>query len=236
MASETTTPKPRATRAKRSGGRKQLSIDDRATILELVAAGSTVEEASAQVGFTARPVQRYAKDHPKYREALDRALDTGAWLRDTTIVFTEPVREQFLDLLRNGSKPRPAARQVGCDPGNVMRYVGANPQFRAKVTEAMSEALDRVEAATFVDAITGGSQGQRAREFILKNKRPKAYRDVRLVGHGGIDGEGVPTGPVSIEVDDKAESRALLAKALLDPQFVALAHAVHAERDEEGTE
>jgi hypothetical protein len=106
--------------------------------------------------------------------------------------------------------------------------------FHSSPAARRSVACRLVEDAAFKNAIGGD---QRAIEFLLKNLRGDKYRNVRLVGVGGIVGDQ-PGAPVETsEVDEQTRSRRLLQSALADPQFVALAHAVDAalRAEETGT-
>lgn len=219
-------------RVKHTQGRKRFDVHARAAILELLEQGATHEDAAAAVGLTVRTSNRYAAQHAEWREAIDAALDVGAWLRDTTTKFTEEIRELWLDQLRDGVRPAPAARKLGLDWSNVRKYIARDDVFRARMGAALSEAVDRVEHSVFENAIV--RHDQRAGEFILKNLRKTKYRDVRLIGVGGINGEQQPEGPIEVEVDEKAITRDRLARAFLDPRFTALAHEIEeAQRDDE---
>src|SRR5438445_814290 len=99
----------RGSRVSHSGSRRTFDTTARAELLDMLAGGATIEEAATALGFARTTIPRKAKADPTLREAIDRALDAGAWLRDSTKVFTEDMRAMLLDKCREGLKPRPAA-------------------------------------------------------------------------------------------------------------------------------
>jgi hypothetical protein len=225
----------RGTRVSRKGSRRRFDTTARADLLDLLADGATIEDAAAQLGFDRNTPARFARSNPSFREALDRALDAGAWLRDTTTVFTDDMREALLDLCRQGLKPRPAARQLGLDAGNVGRYIAHDEAFRARVVDALAEAVDLVEHAAFREAQAGVP---RLVEYVLNNRRPRKWRTARLIGIAGANRDGEPEGPIEV-TDTTARDRDLIASALREygPQFAQLGHAlVEQQRREDGTE
>lgn len=223
----TTEPAKRATPAtgSRGGGRPKFDGRARADLLRAVEAGATFEEAATAQGFSRSTVQRHARQSSGFRSALDAALEVGARNRDSTTRFTSEVREMFLDLMREGMKPKQAARQLGLDPKTTAHYIETHDDFRFEVRSAMAEALDIVEHVQMKDAQTPGAANQRAREFVLKNRRPRTYRDTRLIGLGGIGEDDKPTGPVEVDLDEKRARTRRLGAALLEagPAFAALA-------------
>lgn len=204
---EPTDRRARAIRAKHAGGRRKFGPVERAELLERVEHGATIAEAVTEMGFSRGTVGRHAPPGSDFRAQLDAALDIGERLRDRTLVFTETVRAQLVELVGVGRSVRHACAELGVDYGNVRGYIAAHEPFRLEVQGARVLALDRVESAAF-DAATGKLPNVNARlvEYVLNNQRPRKWRTARLIGlaFAGGDGEAPARAPdIDLPVDDR---------------------------------
>lgn len=99
--------------------------------------------------------------------------------RGRTIRFGAAKREQYLQLLREGSRRHAAARAVNVDPSTVARYARENPDFARGIDEAEMEANQIVEDALFQAAASGNVI---ACQVWLYNREPDRWMDMRRIG------------------------------------------------------
>lgn len=69
--------------------------------------------------------------------------------------FDESRRDVYLRLLREGRGRHQAAREVGVDPGTVVRYRAADAAFDEEATRAEEEAAEPVQAKLYEAALDG---------------------------------------------------------------------------------
>ncbi len=83
-------------------------------------------------------------------------------------------RRKYLENLRVYGVLDYTARQCGISARTAARHRKADPVFAAACERAVEEAVDNVEASSFVDAIKGNTT---LKIFILKNRRRGIYGD-----------------------------------------------------------
>ena len=83
-------------------------------------------------------------------------------------------RRKFLDNLKVFGVLGYAARKTGISERTVTRHRRKDPKFAAACERAAEEAVDNVEASSFVDAVKGNTT---LKIFILKKRRSKIYGD-----------------------------------------------------------
>ncbi len=88
--------------------------------------------------------------------------------------FTAAVKEQFLDLLRNGNSRKTACEQCDISRWTLINHMKAYPDFKQAVEEAEAESIDIVEEALFQKACRGNTT---AAIFILKCRRGEKWNE-----------------------------------------------------------
>jgi DNA-directed RNA polymerase subunit N (RpoN/RPB10) len=96
-------------------------------------------------------------------------------MADNAYKFTEQVKEQFLELLREGNSRRKALEACGVTRYTLRNHMIADPTFKERVAEAEAEAIDIVEDALFQRCIKGNVTAQL---FYLCNRRPDRWKSV----------------------------------------------------------
>lgn len=91
--------------------------------------------------------------------------------------FTDEVRDEYLDQLRNGSRRMTAARNIGLDPSTPRNYAREHPEFADQVRESELESYEQVEDALFMAASSGNVT---ACIFYLTNRQPDRWQDRRV--------------------------------------------------------
>lgn len=135
-------------------------------------------------------------------------------------------REEYLQLLREGSRRHAAARSIGVAPSTVARYAREHAEFARAIEEAEMEANQIVEDALFQAAASGNVI---ACQVWLYNRDPDRWMDMRRIGvNAQVSGEvehrhTIDTDHLDVEIEralDKllGEARTnMLAKGELPP-------------------
>lgn len=101
--------------------------------------------------------------------------------------FSEPKRERYLELLREGGRRHQSARDVGVQPSTVARFAREHPEFALAIDEAEMEANQIVEDALFQAATSGNVV---ACQVWLYNRDPDRWMDMRRIGvNAQVSGE-----------------------------------------------
>lgn len=102
------------------------------------------------------------------------------------MAFGPVEQEQFLSLLRSGTRPAHAAEECGVMFQTVRKYIQDEPTFQHEVETALTICNERVEQAVYEKATTGASLG--AQRFWLESHDPETYaprQRIEMSGKGG---------------------------------------------------
>ena len=98
--------------------------------------------------------------------------------------ISDAMREKFIDLLRAGCSLSDAARGIGKSPSTLQAFRNTDPAYEERVQEAIGEATDRAETVLAQCALNAKAdpRHQTSLIFLLKNRRPKVWRDRSELG------------------------------------------------------
>jgi len=104
------------------------------------------------------------------------AADDGA-VRSLTLAST---RNDLLAQLRKNPTVMTACRAVNVPYQTLVKHRISDPEFAEAITDARLEGWERLEAATFDEAMRPSEQGfssARLKEFLLKGRKRHVYGD-----------------------------------------------------------
>lgn len=106
-------------------------------------------------------------------KATSPSLTNGAEMDEAEGTLTdEQLEELYLDARRRGMGPISAARYVGAPYRAMQAYIAANPDFSARVDDAVNESMEKVENKV----MEAGQAGDlTAAKMILESHRPQEW-------------------------------------------------------------
>ena len=125
--------------------------------------------------------------------------------RENQKKFDRAKKDEYLGLLREGTRRGQAAQQVGVNPCTVQRHMQRYPSFTEEVSQAEMLANEEVENALYTAAVSGNVT---ACQVWLYNRIPDAWADRR-----NIKAEicGKDSGPIQTDMK-------VILDALNDPE------------------
>jgi len=93
---------------------------------------------------------------------------------DSAYKFNENKKQEFLNFVRDGATISAAAAAVNITRQAVHEYKNRTPGFAEEISIAKEEAVQEVEEALFLQAMSGHSTSM---FFWLKNRAPDRWRD-----------------------------------------------------------
>ncbi len=111
--------------------------------------------------------------------------------------FDDIKKDKYIAHLAEGHRRGYAATMVGISRQTICDHIKADKEFRRRVSEAESDANDKVVNALFEAATSGNTT---AIQVWLYNKDPKNWSDKRNIQLSGPDG-----GPITVQVDGRAK-------------------------------
>lgn len=178
-------------------------------ILDLIHDGLTMEAVAREVGWSVKTIGNKRRASRSFDEAVEAALDMRGVLHAAK--FDEDMRNDYLALLREGSRKHAAARIVGVDPVTVWRHTERDLDFAEQVKAAEREGDEAVEDALRKAALGLGGSGKvdtTAAIFWLTNRAPDRWQDRRNIRLGGEPGN-----PLLVAEEDPADYIARLLAA-----------------------
>ena len=119
--------------------------------------------------------------------------------RRVPLKFSPRKQKAYLDLIGRGDRRMASARAVGVDPRTVRRHAAKSRAFREKRDDAEMAALERIEDTMYRRA-QDGHVG--AGIFVLCNRDPQKWRDVKAIEVSGPGGGAIPYEQVLSEIED----------------------------------
>lgn len=115
-------------------------------------------------------------------------------------LFSKRKQKAYLELLSKGNRRMAAARAIGMDPRTVRRHAAKYSAFRDARDDAEMGALEMVEDTIYRRAQEGHVG---AGIFILCNRDPKKWRDVKAIEMSGPGGGPIPYEQALAEIQDE---------------------------------
>ena len=112
--------------------------------------------------------------------------------RENQKKFDRAKKDEYLGLLREGTRRGQAAHHVGVNPSTVQRHMQRYPSFTEEVSQAEMLANEEVENALYTAAVSGNVT---ACQVWLYNRLPDTWADRRNIKAeiSGVDGGPIQT-------------------------------------------